>query len=74
MKIVFLSLTVFLITLSAIATEQSLVQNIKGKVTDKDSKSPLIGATVIITDISPIKGTVSDLDGKQCAEARSPRS
>ncbi|MFC2137330.1 carboxypeptidase-like regulatory domain-containing protein [Bacteroidota bacterium] len=63
MKKVILNLIVFLITISLSATEQSLVQNIKGKITDKDSKSALIGATVIIADMSPIKGTVSDLDG-----------
>ncbi len=49
--------------LSINATEQSLVQTIKGRITDKDTKTPLIGATVIVADLSPIKGTVSDLDG-----------
>ena len=63
MKNLFLCLIILFITLSIAATEQSLVQNIKGKVIDKDSKFPLIGATILITDISPKKGSVSDLDG-----------
>ncbi len=63
MKNFILSLTVLLVVLSVSATEQSLVQTLKGIIKDKDSKSPLIGATVIISDLSPLTGTVTDLNG-----------
>ncbi len=39
------------------------VQNIKGQIIDKQSELPLIGATVILLDVEPTKGTTTDLDG-----------
>ncbi len=41
----------------------SQTQIIKGNVSDKDTKSPLIGATISITDIQPPIGTVTDING-----------
>ncbi|PLX16823.1 MAG: hypothetical protein C0597_07675, partial [Marinilabiliales bacterium] len=38
-------------------------QTIRGKVIDQDSKSPLIGANIIILNSDPIRGTSSDADG-----------
>ncbi len=38
-------------------------QNIRGTVVDGDTKSPIIGATIIIVDSSPLLGSVTDLDG-----------
>jgi CarboxypepD_reg-like domain len=43
---------------------QSPAQTIKGSIIDKQGQSPLIGATVIIINSNPTKGTVSDLNGK----------
>jgi hypothetical protein len=40
-----------------------LTQTIRGTVIDKDSKSPLIGANIILLNSDPFKGTISDVDG-----------
>lgn len=42
---------------------QGTVQTIKGKILDKDTKQPLIGATVLVTSIDSRPGAVTDLDG-----------
>ncbi len=39
------------------------VQTIKGKIVDKESKSPLIGVTISITDLTPPPGSVTDENG-----------
>jgi len=44
------------------AFAQSLTQNIKGTVTDKDTGAPLIGATILITNREDL-GTVTDYEG-----------
>ncbi|MCD6012319.1 MAG: hypothetical protein K0Q79_2181 [Flavipsychrobacter sp.] len=43
-------------------------QRIKGTIVDKESKTPLIGVTVSISNITPSMGTVSDADGKYTIE------
>src|SRR6056297_3149497 len=59
---------VLILLFSSYAAAQSntdkITQNIRGKIIDKDSKSPLPGATVLITSAKPVKGTSSDADGK----------
>jgi hypothetical protein len=42
---------------------QNLTQTIRGRVLDKESQTPMIGASVAITTIQPLKGTVTDTDG-----------
>ncbi len=42
---------------------QTLTQNIRGKVMDKTSDYPLIGATVIVQNSDPIKGATTDING-----------
>ena len=42
---------------------QTVTQTIKGQVLDKDSEIPLIGATIELLSINPIKGTTTDVDG-----------
>src|SRR3989304_846739 len=44
-------------------SSQSLYQTVRGKVLDKDSNVPLIGATVVIAKSEPVKATISDLTG-----------
>ena len=39
-------------------------QTIRGVVTDQESKTPIIGAAVIVVDSDPLIGTTTDLDGK----------
>ena len=40
-----------------------LSQTIRGTINDAVSKTPLIGATIIVDELQPIKGTTADLDG-----------
>jgi hypothetical protein len=42
---------------------QKLTQTVRGTITDIDSKLPLIGTNVVITDIEPVIGTISDTNG-----------
>lgn len=43
-------------------------QRVKGTVVDKESKSPLIGVTVSVTDITPAPGSVTDINGNYVIE------
>jgi len=46
------------------AVEKNMqTQTIRGQVIDQDSKTPLIGANIILIGSDPVKGTSSDLDG-----------
>ncbi len=45
-----------------IATAQR-TQTIKGHIAEKETKTPLIGVSVSITDLKPIKGTTTDTNG-----------
>lgn len=49
--------------LPVIAFSQQLTQTIKGKVVDGESLQPLIGATVVVLNTKPLKGTTTDLNG-----------
>lgn len=42
---------------------QDLKQTIRGQVLDKESRTPVIGATVIVLGIEPLMGTATDVDG-----------
>ena len=41
-----------------------LKQTVRGRVVDVESKTPIIGATVIILGSDPLKGGVTDVDGE----------
>ena len=57
-------LLLLIITVGCYATEIGMqMQTIRGKVIDQDSKTPLIGANIIILNSDPIKGTSSDANG-----------
>lgn len=43
---------------------QELTQVVRGQVIDQDSRTTLVGATIIIVGSDPIVGTVTDIDGK----------
>ena len=58
MRILICFLLLFCNTFSA-----QITQTIRGTVVDKDTKSPLIGANVIITSLEPIKGAAVDYNG-----------
>ncbi len=42
---------------------QTLTQTVKGKVLDAETGAPLLGANVIVLNIDPAKGTITDEDG-----------
>ncbi len=63
MKTINSLLVIILLGLCSLVKAQELTQTIRGTVTDHDSKTPLIGATVIIMGTDPIVGTITDLDG-----------
>jgi hypothetical protein len=46
-----------------ISNAQNLTQTIRGKIVDEDSKSPLIGANVIILGTNPLRGAITDIQG-----------
>ncbi|MCX6271660.1 MAG: TonB-dependent receptor [Bacteroidetes bacterium] len=43
---------------------QNYTQVIRGKITDKDTRQPLPGATVVLMNSNPLVGTTADLSGK----------
>jgi hypothetical protein len=49
--------------LPGVLPAQIPAQSIKGRVIDKDTRQPLIGATVLTADLAPPKGAVTDVDG-----------
>jgi hypothetical protein len=48
--------------ISAVSAQQ-LTQTVRGTITDFDTKTPIIGARIIIVDSEPLLGAMSDLDG-----------
>lgn len=61
-KIILATLIIAMFT--TIAFSQKLTQTVRGTITDNDSKLPLIGASVIISDTDPIVGTTTDVNGE----------
>ncbi|MCB9287068.1 MAG: TonB-dependent receptor [Lewinellaceae bacterium] len=59
----FLSL-VLLTTMAFPAFAQNPTQTIKGRILDKDTRQPLIGATVVVATADGRPGAVTDTDGK----------
>lgn len=45
------------------ANAQTYTQSISGRVLDEVTNSPLIGATIKVADLDPIKGAVADING-----------
>lgn len=46
-----------------LASQPVLVSSIRGTVTDRQSQSPLAGATVVLMNFTPLKGTTTDIKG-----------
>ena len=44
-------------------SEEIKMQTLRGTVIDKDTRSPVVGATIVIKDTEPLKGTITDTDG-----------
>jgi hypothetical protein len=45
------------------AQENTSLTTVRGNVVDKQSQYPIPGATIVLLESDPVKGTVSDLDG-----------
>ena len=56
-------LTVLLLLFCQFAIAQQFTATIKGRVTDRDSKQPLMGANIMVLNTNPPTGAVSDADG-----------
>ncbi|WP_421893067.1 TonB-dependent receptor [Marinoscillum sp.] len=58
----FIATIIFLVA-GTYVSAQSLTQTIKGRLVDQQSKSPIIGATILVKDSEPMLGAVTDLEG-----------
>jgi hypothetical protein len=56
-------LVVLLLLIGSVLPAQTLTQTVRGTVVDKQVKSPLIGAVVQVLNVTPSKGTTTDIDG-----------
>lgn len=59
---IFITLIIAMFT--TLAFSQQLTQTVRGTILDTDSKSPLVGTTVMVLGSNPVIGTVTDLDGR----------
>jgi hypothetical protein len=55
-----LSLFCLIIGLSSLSFSQDIKQNIRGTVVDSESKFPLVGTKVKVTDVDPVLGGICD--------------
>jgi hypothetical protein len=62
MKYLFWIILAGILSLSVHA--QELTQTVRGTVVDKESRQPLVGAAVILVGSNPLRGTVTDENGK----------
>lgn len=62
-NLIRITTTVVALIFSNVLFAQQLTQTIKGTVSDKAVKSPLIGANVVILNTNPLKGSVVDDNG-----------
>ena len=58
------SLSFLLVILCSVALHAQNLQNIHGTVVDKFTQNPLIGATVYVSSVDPVIGTITDAYGK----------
>lgn len=58
-----LMFTVLFLAIAQLSFSQKLTQTVRGKITDTDSKLPLIGATVFVAESNPKIGVVTDVNG-----------
>jgi len=56
--------TINMLLISVIANGQVIQQTIKGRIIDQDSKSPVIGANIIIMGSEPLQGSSTDINGE----------
>ncbi len=52
-----------IVSFCGISFSQTITQTVKGKVIDKITQEPIAGASIILLNTNPLKGTTTDLDG-----------
>lgn len=57
-------LVLVLVVFAGSVFSQNYSQTVRGRVIDADSKSPLFGATIIVTGLDTFLGSATDIDGK----------
>ena len=57
-------LLLFFLQHPVVSQSQNLTQTIRGTVIDKESKTPLPGANVVVLNTNPLQGTSTDVNGK----------
>ncbi len=55
--------TILILFLATANSWAQHVQTVRGRITDKESKTPLPGVNIVLMNSEPLKGTVSDTDG-----------
>ena len=65
-KILLIAVSVFTTVSASVA--QNFSQTIRGRVTDHQSDSPLPGVNIILLDMNPVTGAISDADGYYSVE------
>ncbi|MFY8108353.1 MAG: TonB-dependent receptor [Bacteroidia bacterium] len=63
-RLFYLYLFLLFILFSSRLAAQNLTQTIRGKVFDKQNQNELIGATVVITDLNPVQGCITNNNGE----------
>lgn len=63
MKITHPLTLILFMCVMATSYAQDLTQNIRGTITDTDSKVPVFGAKVIVVGTSPVQGAITDENG-----------
>ncbi|KAA9325649.1 TonB-dependent receptor [Adhaeribacter soli] len=57
-------LTILLAAFSFTAAYSQLTQTVRGTISDADTGTPLTGVTVLVKSAGPVKGTITDAEGK----------
>ncbi|RNL93510.1 TonB-dependent receptor [Sinomicrobium pectinilyticum] len=57
------SFAIIFLFLASVVSAQSVSQIVKGRITDRQTEMPLMGATVEILTVDPVLGVVTDTDG-----------
>ena len=63
MKLKYLITLTSLVLLTITMYGQNLTQTVRGQVIDNQSKTTLPGVNIIVLDVNPVIGAVSDMDG-----------
>ena len=54
---------VFVLLCNMTLEAQTITQTVKGKVVDKDSQAPIVGANIVIEGTNPVLGEITDAEG-----------